>query len=571
MATITKRTNKSGTYYYLVESARINGKSRIVKQIYLGTAERIAKAVEQISHEVTIPDPQLVTVYDFGAVTALYSIAQRLGVCQIIDDIAGKREQGLPVSATILLAAINRAVAQTSKNTFFDWFNKTVLHKMFPDANNKNLSSQGFWNNMTVLDEGKIRMIEDEVTKRIVERYEIKLDCLLFDNTNFFTYLDTSNPSSLAKRGHSKQKRSDLKIVGLSLMVSPDHSIPLFHEVYPGNANDARQFFSVISKLKNRYLMLNQGECTVTLVFDKGNNNEDNIIDLINEKPCPFHFVGGLRLSQCQELLNVPKADYIMLDSSFRDTSAYRTVKHVYGQDFTVLVTNNPELFDAQMDGILANIASCEKELLCLKEKLELRAAGAITKGKKPTVESVTQRIHGILSAEHMRDIFDYAVTKAAGQTPVMTFSLSQEKLAKLQERSLGKSIIFTDHSDWPNERIVGTYRSQHHIEDAFKQMKDTKYLSFKPLRHFTDAHIRVHAFYCVLSLMLVSLLNKELEEMGHKMSIRRMLDKFEEAQQVISVFSSPRGNPTIKTGYSRFDGVVNEYAGKYGLQQYLT
>jgi transposase len=571
MATISKRTNKSGTYYYLVESARVNGKPRIVKQVYLGTVERIAKAVEQMSPEDIIPDPKLVTVYDFGAVVALYSVAQRLGVCQIINDIADKRDQGLPISATMLLAAINRAVAPASKNAFFDWFDKTVLYKIFPNANAKNLSSQGFWNNMAVLNEDKIRRIEDEITKRVVGLYEISLDCLLFDNTNFFTYLDTSNPSSLAKRGHSKQKRSDLKIVGLSLMVSPDHSIPLFHEAYPGNTNDARHFSDVISKLKNRYQMLGQGECAVTLVFDKGNNNEENIEELIKTKPCPFHFVGALRLNQCQELLNVPKADFMPLDSSFRGTSAHRTMKRVYGLDFTVLVTYNPELFSAQVDGILGNIASCEVELGSLKEKLELRAAGIITKGKKPTVESVTKRILGILSAEHMRDLFDYAVVKqASGQTPQITFSLNEEKWRKLQERSLGKTVLFTDHADWPNERIVSTYRSQYHIEDAFKQMKDTKYLSFKPLRHFTDAHIRVHAFYCVLSFMLASLLNKELEEMGHKMSIRRMLDKFQEAQQVISVFPSSKGNPTIKTWYSRFDGVINEYADKYGLLQYL-
>jgi transposase len=239
MATITKRTNKSGTYYYLVESARVNGKPRIVKQVYLGTAERIEKAVGQLSTEKTIPDPGLVTVFDFGAVVALYSVADRLGICQIIDDIAGKRDQGLPISSSMLLAAINRAVAPTSKNAFFNWFAKTVLHKIFPGANERSLSSQGFWNNMTVLDEDKIRRIEDEITKRVVERYAIELDCLLFDNTNFFTYIDTANPSSLVKRGHSKEKRTDLKIVGLSLMVSPDHNIPLFHEVYAGNTHDA--------------------------------------------------------------------------------------------------------------------------------------------------------------------------------------------------------------------------------------------------------------------------------------------------------------------------------------------
>lgn len=186
MATISKRTNKSGTYYYLVESARVNGKPRLVKQKYLGTAERIAKAAELMSSETSVPDPQYVKVYDFSAVTALYSIAQRLGVCQIIDEVAGKRRQGLPVSSSMLLAALNRAVAATSKNTFYEWFDKTVLYKIFPIANEKNLSSQGFWNNMSQLDEDKIRKIEDEITKRIIEQYDIDTKCFLFDNTNFF-------------------------------------------------------------------------------------------------------------------------------------------------------------------------------------------------------------------------------------------------------------------------------------------------------------------------------------------------------------------------------------------------
>jgi transposase len=89
---------------------------------------------------------------------------------------------------------------------------------------------------MSLLDCDKLRKIEDAITKRVVEQYNIDLDCLLFDNTNFFTYIDTSNPSSLAKRGHCKQKRTDLKIVGLSLMVAPELNIPLFHEVYPGRS-----------------------------------------------------------------------------------------------------------------------------------------------------------------------------------------------------------------------------------------------------------------------------------------------------------------------------------------------
>jgi len=571
MATITKRTNKSGTYYYLVESARINGKPRIVKQIYLGTAEKIAAAIKRTSPEAAIPDPESVAVYDFGAVVALYSVSERLGICQVIDDIAGKRNQGLPVSASIVLAAINRAVAATSKNSFFEWFDKTVLYKIFPGANAKNLSSQGFWNNTEALDDAKIRRIEDEITKRVVERYDIDLDCFLFDNTNFFTYLSTANPATLAKRGNSKEKRTDLKIVGLSLMVSPDHNIPLFHETYPGNTNDAQQFSTIISKLKDRYRKLGRGDCDVTLIFDKGNNNEDNIQELINTDPCPFHFVGGLRLNQCQELLDMPKSDFLPLDGDFHGASAHRAFKHVYGKEFTVVVTSNPVLFEAQMVGVLANIAVCEKSLVELQERLRRRKEGIVTKGKKPTAESVSKNIQTILSAEYMRDIFDCTVTVEPGQTPELTFSCSDERLVALQERILGKTVLFTDRKEWSNEQIVSAYRSQYHVEDAFKQMKDTAHLSFRPLRHFTDDKIRVHAFYCVLAYTLAALLNKELKQMGHSVSINRMLDKFQEAQQVVSVFNTASGKkPVVKTAYSRFEGFAKEYDDKYGLLKHL-
>ena len=571
MATIIKKKVRNNTYYYLVESARVNGKPRIVKQTYLGTAEKIEEAVRQMTCEKTIAEAKEVTVYEFGAVAALYSVAQRLGVGEIIDAIAGKRKQGLPVSAYMVLAAVNRAASPTSKAGFHEWFERTALRGIYPGANAKNLSSQGFWNNMAELDEEKIRLIEDAVTARVVERYGIETQSLLFDNTNFYTYIDTSNPSTLAKRGHCKQKRTDLKIVGLSLMVSPDHNIPLFHEAYPGNRHDAQQFSAVVGKLKERWRKLGKGECSVTLVFDKGNNNEDNIAELIGSEPCPFHLVGGLRLSQCPELLDVSIWNYEPLNGDFRGTSAYRATVYIYERNFTAVVTYNPELFEAQMDGVLANIASCQKALSELKEKLRLRREGIVTKGKNPTADSTTKNVLGILSDEHMRLIFDYNVTGDPGETPELSFSLNDDRFAQLQERSLGKSIIFTDHDDWPNERILLAYRSQFHVEDAFRQMKDTKYLSFRPVRHFTDSQIRVHAFYCVLALTLASLLNKELDLMGHDLSVHRMLDLFQSAQQVVSIFASPDGKPVPKISYSRLDGLVMDYVSKYHLLSYFS
>jgi len=568
MASIIKKKVKKYTYYYLVESARVNGKPRIVSQKYLGTASDIADAVS--AKEGGVPDPEYSTVMDFGAVCALYDVAERLGVRDIINAHAGKRGQGLPVGDSILLAGINRAVHPKSKKGFFPWFDKTVLHNLFPAANKKSLSSQGFWNNMSILDAGKIRKAEDELTKAIVEKYDLSTDCLLFDNTNFFTHIDTAGPSELARRGNSKQKRSDLKIIGLSLMASRENSIPLFHETYPGNTNDAKRFSEVIESLKARYNKIRKGAGPVTLVFDKGNNNESNIEELLNESPCAFSFVGGLRLSQCPELLDVPKEKFVPLEGEcFKGAAAYRTLKRLYNKETTVVLTFNPELFRAQLEGVSGNIIKCETGMRGLSAGLKARAEGEVTKGKKPTIDSVTNKIAGILAAQHMKDVFDYEVSLSESGVPEVTFSVSGEKLEGLKEKVLGKSILFTDHADWSNEKIVSAYRSQYHIEDCFKQMKDIEHLGFRPIHHWTDQMIRVHAFYCVLALMLCGVLNRELESMGHKMSINAMLDMLMDVQQVITVFPVKGKKHISKSSFSRLEGEAKTIVEGLGLMKY--
>jgi len=569
MASIIKKKVKKYFYYYLVESARVNGKPRIVNQKYLGTATDIANAVDS-AKAGNIPDPEYSIVLDFGAVCALFDLAERLGVRNIIDAHAGKRSQGLPVGDSILLAAINRAVSPKSKKKFFDWFDKTVLHNMFPAANKQSLSSQGFWNNMSHLTGDRIRAIEDDLTKNIVEQYDLPTECLIFDNTNFATYLDTANPSTLAKRGNSKQKRSDLKIIGLSLMASPENNIPLFHEVYPGNKNDAKRFSEIIGSLKKRYQKIQKGDNEATLVFDKGNNNGANFDELLQEEPCPFHFVGGLRLNQCPELLDIPKKEYHPLEGGcFKGTIAYRTTGAMYNKETVVIITYNPQLFDEQLEGVLGNVQKCEEKLYELQDSLAARADGKKTKGKKPTADSVTKRIADILSAQHMKEVFDYTIVESKGNTPVITFSMNEKKLEGVKERFLGKSIVFTDHKDWPNEKIVSTYRAQYHIEDCFKQMKDIEHLRFCPVHHWTDQMIRVHAFYCVLALMLCSVLNREIEAIGYKMSINAMLDTLKDVQQVITVFPKKGSKHTSKASFSRLDGIAKEIIEKQGLMKY--
>ncbi|ACV61311.1 transposase-like protein [Desulfofarcimen acetoxidans DSM 771] len=537
MASIIKKKKKNQFYYYLVESARVNGKPRIVRQKYLGRAEDIAKAVEGKSD---LENPKYSIVLEFGTVCALYDIAKQLGVIEIIDKYAPKREQGLSVGEYMLLAAINRVVKPVSKFQIGEWYDKTMLYRMLP-APKQSLTSQRFWDNMSLLSDSAIESFENEFTQLIVDKYNLSTDLLIYDATNFFTYIDTLSADKLPQRGHSKEKRSDLKIVGLAMMVTPDFNVPLFYDVYPGNDNDSVEFKAVIEKLKNRYINICGKPGNATLVFDKGNNSLNNM-DLVMSGEFAFNVVGSLRLSQNKSLLDIPIQEYESVNSdNFRNVKAYRTTLSVYNREMTVLVVCNPELFAGQMQSIAINIEKCTLKLRVLQKSLLDRVAGVTTKGRKPTVTSVQKNVATILHGEFMSDIFDVQIYEQDGLAH-LDFSINIKQFNYVKEHFLGKTVLFTDNHDWPNDKIISTYRSQYHIEDDFRQMKDTTFLGFRPIHHWTDQKIKVHAFYCVLALRLCCLLNRVLHENGLKMSINKMLSRLSDIKQVITVYPK-KGN----------------------------
>jgi len=102
-----------------------------------------------------------------------------------------------------------------------------------------------------------------------------------------------------------------------------------------------------------------------------------------------------------------------------------------------------------------------------------------------------------------------------------------------MQEQRLGKTILFTDQNEWSDAQIVSGYRTQHHVEDAFRDLKDTEHLALRPQRHWTDQKIRVHVFYCVLALTLCSLLRRELHSKGIKRSLVAILEDLGQIKEV--------------------------------------
>jgi len=542
MPSLTPKIIGGHTYYYARYCQRVEGKPKIVRQVYLGKIDDLVAAAE-FSHQP--PQPLETEVAAFADVAALLDIAQRLDLVQLLDSILPpKRHQGLSVGRYLLLAAINRAVSPTSKLQFTDWYRQTVLTRLLP-ADPAALSSQNFWNHMDLVTAEHVLECEKQITQRLIQRFQLDLRALVYDGTNFFTYINTRTPAELPQRGHNKQKRGDLRQVSLGLLVSADFHIPLFHKVYAGNVNDSTEFRSITEELSTHYRQLAESCDHITLVFDKGNNSEESFESLQNT---PFHFVGSLVPSQHSELLAVSRRQFRTISqAALEGVEVYRTQKKVFGQLRTIVVTFNQNLYDGQLQGLTTHLSQARRKLRDLQTQLQRRREGKVKGGKAPTLDSVKKQIHTICSAQFVEKILQSEVQQL-GKGLDLTFRTDQAALDRLCRIQFGKTILFTDNTDWADEQIVMAYRSQYHIEDAFKQMKNPHFLGWSPMFHWTDSKIQVHAFYCVLALLLTSLLQRELAQKGEPLSINRLLEELGGIRETLVVYPRRQGQRQAST-----------------------
>jgi transposase len=536
MPSLTPKVIDGKTYYYARYCQRVDGKPKIVRQVYLGKIEDLVASSEASRQP---PQPLETDVAAFADVAALFDIAQRLELVPLLDSILpAKRHQGLSVGQYLLLAAINRAVAPSSKLQFADWYQQTVLTRLLP-ADPAWLSSQHFWNHMDLVSAEHILQFEKQMAQRLIERFQLDLRALVYDGTNFFTYINTRTPAELPQRGHNKQKRGDLRQVSLGLLISADFHVPLFHHVYAGNVNDSTEFRSVVTELATHYRQLAQACEHITLIFDKGNNSKDGFQLL---EATPFHFVGSLVLSQHADLLAIARRRFHPLTHpGLEQVEVYRTQKKVFGVLRTIVVTFNPNLLQGQLQGVTAHLTKARRKLRELQTQLQRRREGKIKGGMAPTLQSVQRQIVSICSAQLVGKILK-AEVHSVPKGLELTFRTDSAALDRIARIQFGKTILFSDNADWTEEQIVLAYRSQYHIEDAFKQMKDPHFLRWSPLLHWTDSKIQVHAFYCVLALLLTSLLQRELARAGQSLSINSMLENLAAIRETLIVYPRTQG-----------------------------
>ena len=531
MAGLVKQTVKGKSYYYVIETKRVNGEPRVVSKKYLGKLDDIVKKVTET------PQPNSVRAREYGLSAALLQITDRLGFVRLVDDVVAKRHQGATVGQYMLIAACNRCSAPTSKSKIGEWYEETILPRILK-IDPKQLTSQRFWDNMDLITKEEIVELQVALAKKVVELYQVDLRVLLYDATNFFTYIDTNNTCTLPQRGHNKQKRNDLRQIGLAMMVSRDGGTPLFFDVYQGNESDPVEFDHFIRELVKRFNDIFAACDDLTIVCDKGNNSKKNL-ELVGATP--FHFVASLAPSHLKKVLEIPLTEYRdCKDQRLAGEKYYITRENVFGLERTVVSVFNPALLHGQLQGIMSNLDKTQKVLGLLKEKLAAWK-GVKRRGKKPTTASVEKQVKRILSREYMKTLIGYTVQDVDNQWVDLQYGVDEQAFSELKATCLGKTILFTDREDWQAEEYILTYRDQYGIEHDFRQMKDPSWVSWDPLLHWTDQKIRVHAFYCFTALLISSLLKRELKNRKIAISLPRAFEKLSKIQEITIEYPSSK------------------------------
>ena len=563
MASIIGKTIKGQTYYYLREVARVGGKPKIVSQRYLGKAADIEAAVDGAT---VLPDRS--RHLGFGDVAGVWAMLGRLRVVEIVDEVIGPRraDAAASVGTYIALAALNRVCDPCSKLAFERWWGRTACDRWVRLPASA-LDHRRFWEAMDLVGDADLVEIERRIVAAMVETFGVDLSGLVLDMTNFATWINSANQKApIAQRGHSKQKRSDLRLVGLGLVVSTDGAIPLVSHAYAGNKPDVTQFPAMVEELARRFMILcgddAAGTDRLTLVFDAGQNSEDNIALFEDSR---FDFVGSLPPSDHPDLLAVPAASYRPVDRQrFPGLVAYETTKEVFGARRRIVVTHSEGLHDKQSAGFDQTLAKARRQLS------ELAARLARGKTRKPA-DKVEAEIDKILQPRWVSRVIS---TKLSGESPAtlrLTFRTKPAARAALEEEIFGKRILFTtkDAKSASTARIVADYRSQEAAEADFRQMKDPTVVSFSPMFHWTEQKIRVHVFYCVLALLVARLMVREADRAGVHMSVRELLDTLAGIEETVLLYQGERGRPRARRMLTEMDPAAQRLYNLFGLDTY--
>ena len=532
MASLVAKKKGNKLYYYVVESARVDGQPRIVQQTYLGTAEKVAALLK----DRTAPVPVSASRCEFGLPGALWLAAQRSGMWDLLRSMWPKPKSGPSPAHYLLLAAIHRICQPGPKTEVADWYRETILQTQWqfpPDR----FSSQAFWDCFDQIQANGDSDDElDEAQRQLVgvwkEKQLVSRRLLAYDTTNFYTWVASTNQRNrLAQRGHNKQGRHNLRQIGMSYVLDAEHGLSLCHHVYAGNVADAVELPEALNRIVT---MLDRNQIerqSVTLVFDKGTAALENT--LLLEK-AEVGWISALPWNQAPPELRERDAEQLpACGSDLPGVRAAAEKAIVHGKEYLCVLKYSSSFASEQLHSVTTSLTKVLQSMRRLS--LDLAKPGCRLKE-----DQIRKKIQRWLLNPFLEDLIRWQLHSEAGHWRLQ-FDFDNGAFLKLLANRLGRTLLLTNRMDWSAEQVVAGYSDQQQIEQVFRGLKDGDWLGWGPMYHWTDSKIRVHAFYCMLGISMLKYIHRQAQPAWPGLSMENLLDELRQIQQFILLYP-PQG-----------------------------
>ena len=543
MASLVAKKKAHKLYYYLVESGRVEGKPRITRQIYLGTAEKVAALVKQGS----APLPLEAISRRAGLPGALWLAAQRSGVFDLLQSIWPPPRSAPSTAHYLLLAAFHRICEAGPKTEVADWYRDTILESLWQFPADR-FTSQAFWDCFQQIKlsplpaPAALDPEQDELDRAQLQLLQLWKDqhlvsqrLLSYATTNFYTFVaSTHQRNTLAQRGHHKQGRHNLRQVGLSYLLDGVNGLALCHQVYPGNVPDTEEF-SIALPRRLHFLDENRiARSSITVVFDKGSAARYNTLAL---EESGLGWISALPWNQAPpEFRETPLEKFTPLSSAHPGVLAFAQKVWVHGRERLCVLKYSASFWSEQMHSLTTSLAQVTQSL----RRLSLGLSKPHCRLKENHIRGKIARWLG--STQFLHELVRYELKPEDSERWGLQFDVDTTALHRLMTERLGRTILMSNRMEWTAEQVVSGYGGQPSVEKIFRGLKDGDWLNWGPMYHWTDSKIRVHAFSCMLGISLLNYLHAQGQKACPQITVEQFKDELHDILQYVLLYP-PQGD----------------------------
>jgi transposase len=312
---------------------------------------------------------------------------------------------------------------------------------------------------------------------------------VLYDLTNVY-YEGAAQWNKKAKKGRSKDRRSDCPLITLGVVYNPQ-GFPLSSDIFEGNISEPKTLEIVLKRMP---INLN-----TIVVLDGGLGTEENLKWLRSQ---------GMRYIVCSR-----KRQHIMPDGLPLQYVKQKEGQSVYAASMKAEETEETLVY-CKSEAKSASEEKWKRQVQANFEKaLQKIADGLHKKGARSGYRPILERI-GRLKERYARIAQFYSISIQADEKTQKVQSLSWEfNLEKAAERFDGGYCLRVFGLEWGCQQLWDTYIMLTKAEEGFRCLKGQ--LGLRPVFHRKETRADSHLFITLLAYHVMQSVLFQLEQKG--------------------------------------------------------